>query len=177
MDLRSINQLLAHSPWSEHEHQEARGKVTREANLAFRMSKRKVDLLFAGAAACAGLGLLRLLTGTGSEAAQLIMLVAGVLVGYVALRAAYGRTSVAEAVSRWEAEEGVDPLTPVELEALRSLAAARVEALQRVTAWQALGLVLRRRDRRAVEEYLASQGVAVPARQQPDAAGLEAGIA
>ena len=174
MDLRSINRLLAHTPWSAQEFAEARAKVTRDARLAYRRSKRKVDVLFAGAAATVGLAVLRMFNGAGSEGAQMVMLVAGVLVGYVALRAAYGRTTVGEAVSTWEDAEGVTELAEAEVEALRSLAAARVEAVQRIAAWQALGLVLRHRDRAAVEAYLASQGVAVPQRASidgPDIAG------
>lgn len=177
MDLRSVNKLLAHTPWSSHEYEDALAKVRQAANHAFRAAKRKVDLLFAAASASVGLGLLRMFTNSGSEGAQLVMLVVGALVGYVALRAAYGRTSIQEAVSRWEAEEGVRPLTVAELEALRSLAAARPEALQRITAWQALGLVLRARDRRAVEDYLATQGVAVPSRHQLEHLELEPGAA
>lgn len=168
MDLRSINRLLAHTPWSAEEFAETRSRVARDARLAYRRSRRKVDILFAGAAASVGLGVLRMANGTGSEAAQLVMVVAGVLVGYVALRAAYGRTTVGEALSAWEAAQGVPELAAVEVDALRSLAAARVEASQRIAAWEALGLVLRRRDRDAVEAYLATQGVAVPRRAGAD---------
>lgn len=168
MDLRSVNKLLAHSPWSVLEHEEALGRITSAARRARRASKWKVDLMFAASAASVGFGLLRMATHTGSEAGQMVMVVAGALVGYVALRAAWGRTSVEAAVRNWELEEGVQPLTPAEIDSLRSLSASRPEAIQRIAAWQSLGLILRRRDRRAVESYLASQGVAVPTRHDAD---------
>lgn len=159
--------LLEHQPLSSFELAHRRQQ---HLELASRTHSRAIlasKVLMGAGAAAFGYYLLATLEGHDSIA----VLWLPVLAGGLAL-AGYGRAARAQApqaaLARWQIDAGLTELSSAEIEQLRGLCLACPVATRQLASWDALGLVLRRRDRAALELHLKTKGITVPSREDDD---------
>lgn len=166
MNTRSLNHLIAHSPWTDYDLAEQQDSAQRLARQSASAAKRKADTaLFAGAVV-AGYAILQALFKEQGSMVVPACLTAGALLVIVGMKLLFMRQTEVEALAAWRRDHGVSLLSLDATEALKKLAVHRPEALQRIHAWEALGLRLRHRDRDAIESYLRECGVEVPDREE-----------
>lgn len=167
MNKHAMNCLIAHTPWSEADLNEHRTMALARARVAAKRSKRAADVAFFLSACLMGYAVLQVVIGKGGVdyTVPLCFGAAG-LVGIVAMKLAFARTSEEAAIAQWTCDQGVQVLTGIEVDSLKKLACNRPEALQRIHSWESLGLRLRSRDRDAIEIYLRENGVDVPQRER-----------
>ena len=165
MDIQSLNRLIAHTPWSASETSERQTAAASEAKRSSRRSKLVADTCLFVAALLIGVSGLHLLKG-GTGALIPAHLSVGALLLIVGLRVQVNRQTEDWALAQWRMDQGITALSHAELWNLKELSKARPEALQRIVAWESLGLVLRWRDRDAIEAYLRDNNVSVPDREE-----------
>lgn len=166
MNIKSLNRLIAHTPWSATEMREKQAVAALEAKRSAKRSKRVADVCLFIAAGLIGVSCLQLLKGGTSSALIPAYLVAGALLLIVGLRVQVNRQTEDWAIAQWRMDHGITALTDRELGHLKDLSKARPEALQRIVAWESLGLILRWRDRDTIEAYLRDNDVTVPEREE-----------
>ena len=166
MNIKALNRLIAHTPWSSSEAGEKQTEAALTAKRTSARSKRLADMILFSAAVLIGISCLQLFKGSAGSALIPAYLVAGALLLIAGMRVQVNRQTEDWAIAQWRMEQGVTPLTDRDLATLKETANARPEALQRIVAWESLGLVLRWRDRDAIEAYLRDNDVVVADREE-----------
>lgn len=166
MNIKSLNRLIAHTPWSSAETSERQSAAALTARRSAARSKRLADIILFAAAVLIGISCLKLFKGSAGSALIPAYLIAGALLLVAGLRVQVNRQTEDWAIAQWRMEQGITPLSDRDLASLKETANARPEALQRIVAWESLGLVLRWRDRDAIEAYLRDNDVVVADREE-----------